>query len=148
MILAVNPKEVFEYVSLTERHLPVDEQTIFKLQRLSPRLNAEVDNESIKVVGAGETSSTQITTGTQKLLTWKYGIKGWKNMKADPSDKEDVKWKSGNDDELEESIGRIPPNILDELYNVLRGNEELLRPQRERSEQLVKKAQMKGIKVA
>lgn len=120
MIKPVNPYVEVEYVPWGERHLPVEEQTVFILMYPDAPTTAEIEDESIRLTSQGDKSMTQVASGSSKYKMLQRCLKGWKNFGEGD---EAVAFNATTPKDLERSISRIPANTRDELYNELRGGD-------------------------
>ena len=105
-----------DYVCKCDKDLPVEEQTIFKVQFLDAKQQAKLRDMMYSVSGIGNSRSEKFLTGSAALKALEFGLKGWKNFKYEDSE-EEIPFS-------QENISCIPPIQRDELANYIRGVEE------------------------
>jgi len=105
-----------DYVCKDDRDLPIGEQTIFKVQYLDSKQQAQIKDALYDVSGVGATRSEKFLTGTTALKALEMGLKGWDNfVYADTG--EEIPYSV-------ENFSCIPPAQRDEIANHIRGTEE------------------------
>ena len=104
-----------DYVCKGDRDLPREQQTVFRVQYLNAKEQAELRDMLYGVSGMGETRSEKFLTGTVALKALKFGLKGWDNFNYDDTG-EPIPFN-------EENFSCIPPKERDEIATHIRGTE-------------------------
>lgn len=74
MVIAIDPKGFEPYVCQSDRKLPAEQQTLFRLRTLNARDSGHVKQAAIAVFGGGKTN------GTLELDVIRLGLAGWSNL--------------------------------------------------------------------
>lgn len=117
----VDPKTPFEYVLKAERDLPVEEQSVFMLKRLSAREEAVIQDRLTSRIQTGKDVRTDVHSGTYILQTLRAGLVGWRNVTDDTTGSE-VAFNEKNKDGM---LDFLPGDVRDELFTKIRGMAEV-----------------------
>jgi len=107
MVIAIDPHKVHDYVLKSERALPKEQQTVFKLRCLTVSQRAEVDDNYTSLDG-------RLLTGTRQLTTLRLGLAGWENMLDEAGNKIPF-----NEKEAAASIAFLPHRVMGELVDAI-----------------------------
>lgn len=77
MALARSTRETFPYVLEADRRLPKEQQTLFRLRRLSNAQMLAIDN---LVTVDAQTGAVAMRAGDQKVAALRAGLAGWENF--------------------------------------------------------------------
>lgn len=111
MAIAVDPNKIVPYVLKEDRHLPPDQQTIWKTKILTARQHAHLQDYAVQ---ANSTDSSMfVKSGSTVLETIKMGLYGWENFK-DENGKE-VEWRIKDGIPLDENFDRMQPRWRQEI---------------------------------
>ena len=133
MIKAVEFAKPIPYTSLTEEELPEDERSVFMIQYPGMRLMEKIDNESVELIMDGDKAIHKIKSGTQKYTILLNCLKDWKNVIGENG--KPVSFDATSPDAVEKCLNMLPLSLRDELYNELRGNQELNKNLRKKKEE-------------
>ena len=127
MLKGRDPKRKYLYTPIREEK--AENPTKVWLKRISRRLHAKIDDESIEMItesveGEDDRNIHRVKGGTKKLSTLRGGVCGWENM--GDAEGELVEWKDSTPAEIEESIGWFDEDLLNELFFELTDNTEAL----------------------
>lgn len=117
---AINPNKEHTYVVKSERNLPDNQKTVFKVRYLTMAEQAEIRDSLYNVRGVGKARSERFQTGTADLETLKKGLKGWENFTD-----EEGKPLTFNASLITEMLNLIPPDARSELAAHIRGESEV-----------------------
>jgi hypothetical protein len=140
-------KREWEYISEEDKGAPLDEVTVFQLNRLTLDQLAEVQNGLVQLVGslAGDAEPrTLVFSGTQEVQILVYGVRGWRNFKDE--DGNDIPFPTkgasraerrrddGGEAEYEErlkaALALIPNEVRGELAREIMGRTRLSKEER------------------
>jgi len=107
MVIAIDPHKVHDYVLKSERTLPKEQQTVFKLRCLTVSQRAEVEDNYSSIDG-------RLLIGSRQMVTLRHGLAGWENMLDEAGNKIPF-----NEKEVEKSIAFLPHRVMGELVDAI-----------------------------
>lgn len=126
MVIARSVSETFPYVCLSDRELPKQQQTVFRLRRLPALLALSLDN-----LHDASADGTRVTLrmGDQRKVILLAGIAGWENLTDSAG--APVEFKSAVGDRSvcglpvknparEDLVDLLPQEIAEELVSAIR----------------------------
>lgn len=130
-VLAMDPTVELWWIPKCDRDLPETEQLKIKYKNLSARQEAEINDQQIKSLTKGKTSSYEYRVSMADLKRCELTISGWEGLKYPP----EHPTKANMDCPFsKENVGCIPPNIRSEFVDFITKRKEMAEDEEEASE--------------
>lgn len=131
MITAIDVDAVRDYITKSDRALPKEQQTVWKIGVIDSVTMARLDELDVEFNPDSEEAKVRANLMGRELDYVRYGLKGWENFK-DKSGQEikpimNTMSRAGEVFQIisDKTLKRIPPDVIRELALAIKGENKL-----------------------